>query len=83
MDENIINLGINGATNLTVNRTQSPDRWPFDKAGTPATVNPDPAKGKNKFGCNFSINTNLYKIVSAKIEDSHIFNFHKLPFNFQ
>ena len=43
MDENIINLGINGATNLTVNRTQSPDRWPFDKAGTPATANPDPA----------------------------------------
>ena len=32
VDENIINLGINGATNLTVNRTQSPDRWPFDKA---------------------------------------------------
>ncbi|MCS2763760.1 hypothetical protein NXV13_27610 [Bacteroides ovatus] len=26
VDENIINLGINGATNLTVNRTQSPDR---------------------------------------------------------
>ena len=43
VDENIINLGINGATNLTVNRTQSPDRWPFDKAGTPATANPDPA----------------------------------------
>ena len=38
VDENIINLGINGATNLTVNRTQSPDRWPFDKAGTPATA---------------------------------------------
>lgn len=43
VDENIINLGINGATNLTVNRTQSPDRWPFDKAGTPATAKPDPA----------------------------------------
>lgn len=43
VDENIINLGINGVTNLTVNRTQSPDRWPFDKAGTPATANPDPA----------------------------------------
>ena len=49
------------------------------KEATAAT----PAKGKNKFGCNFSINTNLYKIVSAKIEDSHLFNFHKLPFNFQ
>ena len=43
VDENTINLGINGASNLTVNRTQSPDRWPFDKAGTPATATPDPA----------------------------------------
>ncbi|CAG9874181.1 hypothetical protein BOVAC2_1200 [Bacteroides ovatus] len=32
-----------------------------------------PAKGKNKFDCSFSINTNLYKIVAAKIEDSHLF----------
>lgn len=32
-----------------------------------------PAKGKNKFDCSFSINTNLYKIVVAKIGDSHLF----------
>jgi hypothetical protein len=54
----------------------------FEQEAREATA-ATPAKGKNKFGCSFSINTNLYKIVSAKIEDSHLFNFHKLPFNFQ
>lgn len=32
-----------------------------------------PAKGKNKFDCSFSINTILYKIAVAKIEDNHLF----------